>query len=821
MKGNYTLTTELKRIFTHIKQELVKEYPTNKILIEYFLISILRDESSVAYQIIEKVTLSETIDVLHQTLERYLTTININQISNNVLPLFDVVYDEYLQNITKNNQKVDSGLMLIEILKNNNEINKTFRGIGVSCEQIEKSYNEQFSNTEIVQEEKTPKPKKEKKKDNNSLKLIKPLNNSHTPNNDVERYLTNLSRLSEMEQIDNVIGLSKIYNKIFRIFGKKQKNNVVIVGDSGVGKTCIVENIANLIKENQVPKTLQNKILMKLCFNDLLMGSGIRGMLETKFKSIINDAKKDGKYIIFIDDIHTLLEDQNKNGETDIVTLLDGFLSEPNIMFICTTNHKSYNKNISKHSLLKRRLCKVEVEEPKQEDIENIVNYKLKSIEQFHNVKFDDDSIKCAINLSQRYLTDSSTIDNILDVLDETASFVNSQRNENEYLIDLKKELNDIIEQKESINLNTTDVSHIEKYDILTKREITIKTKIHSIEKEEQLNKEILPISTIDIKQVISDKINIAVTDIAENEKDKLKNLNTVLKKTVIGQDKAIDSVCRVVKRQRVGISDPTKPPVLLFAGSTGTGKTFLSKQITKELFGDEKHLVRLDMSEYIDKTSTNKLIGAGSGYVGYENGGVLTEAIKKHKHCVLLLDEIEKANEDVHNVFLQLFDEGRLTDNTGEVVDFRHCIIIMTSNVGAKECDERGNGIGFNQNVDFSNEIINKSLKKVFKPEFINRINDIVYFNKLTDDDYKIIIKNEIEKIVERIKSLGFDVDETITTTDLPSLLFDRIQKMKQYGARPIVRELQKILEDSVTDYIIDNNPNNGFVFSFHNLKV
>ena len=821
MKGDYTLTTELKRIFTHIKQELIKEYPTKEITIEYFLMSILYDESSVAYQIIEKVTLSETIDVLQETMVRFLSA-NTSQIQTTSLPLFDVIYDEYIKNISKDKQKVDSGLLLIEILKNNQEINKTFRGIGISCEQIEKTYSEQFSQDETIKEEKPNKNKKEKKKENNSMRLLKPLNyNSNTPNNDVERYLINLSKQSEMEQIDNVIGHSKTYEKIFRIFAKQKKNNIVIVGDSGVGKTSIIENIANLIKENNVPKTIQNKILMKLNFSDLLMGSGIRGVLESKFKSIISDAKKDGKYIIFIDDIHTLLEEQNKNSETDIATLLDGLLSEPNIMFICATNHKSYNKNIAKHNLLKRRLCKVVIEEPSQNDIKEIVNSKINSLEHYHNVKFENDCIECAINLSQRYLTDSSIIDNVIDVLDESASFVNSKRVENKLLVELQKELNEIIENKESINLNTTDISHIEKYDFLTKKEITIKTKINSIEKEEQSNKQILPVTIYEIKQVISDKINIAVTDLAENEKEKLKNLNELLKKSVIGQDKAIDSVCRVVKRQRIGISDPTKPPVLLFAGSTGTGKTYLSKQITKELFGDEKHLVRLDMSEYIDKTSTNKLIGAGSGYIGYDNGGVLTEAIKKHKHCVLLLDEIEKANEDVHNVFLQLFDEGRLTDNTGEVVDFRHCIIIMTSNVGAKECDERGNGIGFNQNVDFSNEIINKSLKKVFKPEFINRINDIIYFNKLTDEDYKIIIRNEINKIVERIKVLGFNVDETITETSLPKLLFNKIQNMKQYGARPIVRELQKILEDSITDYIIDNNPHKGFVFSFHNLKV
>lgn len=817
MKENYTLTTELKRIFTQIKQDLIKEYPNNKILIEYFLMTILNDESSVAYQIIEKVTLSETIDILRTTLDSFLSS-HSSQIQTSKQTLFDDVYDEYIQNISKNNSKVDSGLLLIEVLKNNVEINKTFRGIGICCEQLEKCYNEQFQiNKE--NKEKEVKQTKEKRSNVDLNRFLKP--STTTSNSEIERHLTNISKLAALEQIDTVIGCEKTYETIFRIFNKQKKNNIVVVGDSGVGKTSLVENIANLIIENKVPLSMRGKVLMKLNFSDLLVGSAMRGMLETKIKAIVNDAKKDGKYIVFIDDIHSLLDEQNKISEIDIASILDNFLSEPNIMFICTTNHKSYNKHISKHNILKRRLVKVVLEEQNSENIKKIVEHKVKGLEKYHNVNISTNVIQSAIDLTLRYITDIAAPDSIIDVLDESAALVNNQRLENPLLIDLQNELHSISNQKQEINLNTTDISQIEKYDNLTKKEITIKTKINAIDKEVNTNKEILNVTTNIVKQVISDKINVPIADLQENDKEKLRKLSNKLKTTVIGQDEAIDSVCRVVKRQRIGVSDPTKPPVLLFAGSTGTGKTFLTKQLTKELFGDEKHLVRLDMSEYIDKTSTNKLIGAGSGYIGYDNGGVLTEAIKKHKHCVLLLDEIEKANEDVHNVFLQLFDEGRLTDNTGEIVDFRHCIIIMTSNVGAKECDERGNGIGFNPNTQFSNEIINKSLRKTFKPEFINRINSIVYFNKLNDNDYKTIINNEIQKIVKRINVLGYDVDETITTTDLPSLLFDKIQTMKQYGARPIVRELQKILEDSITDYIIDNNPEKGFIFSFKDLKV
>lgn len=818
MKGNYTLTTELKRLFNNIKQDLIKEFPNDKILIEYFLMSVLHDESSVAYQILERVTLSETISILQKTLHSFLLA-NTHQLNTEKQPLFDNVYDEYIQEIAKTNENVDSGLLLIKILKNNNEVNKTFRGIGISSEQLEKCYNEQFPKVTKGEEEPI-KSKKEKRISTDFTRLMKPTSTVNI-NNDVEKNLLNINKIAESGHIDCVIGNNTIYEQIFRIFNKQKKNNVVLVGDSGVGKTCIVENIANLIINGNVPLSLKDKVLMKMNFSDLLSGSAIRGMLETKIKAILNDAKKDGRYIIFIDDIHLLLDDHNKVSEVDIASILDSFLSEPNIMFICTTNHKSYNKCISKHNLLKRRLVKVVVNELSSTEIQQIISYKVGLLEDYHNVKFTSECVKSAIALSQRYITDILAPDSIIDVLDESASLINNTRTENIQLKEMRNELNNIVNEKNALNLNTTDVSILEKYDILCKKEISLKSKINVFEKNEQSKKEILEINEDIIKHVISDKINVPITQLAEDDKTKLKNLDEKLKQIVIGQDEAIDNVCRVVKRQRIGISDPTKPPVLLFAGSTGTGKTYLAKQLSKELFGDEKHLVRLDMSEYIDKTSTNKLIGAGSGYVGYENGGVLTEAIKKHKHCVLLLDEIEKANEDVHNVFLQLFDEGRLTDNTGEIVDFRHCIIIMTSNVGAKESDERGNGIGFNQNINFSNEIINKCLKKAFKPEFINRINSIVYFNKLTDNDYRVIITNEINKIVERIKVLGYNVDETITNTKLPQYLLERVKTMRQYGARPIVRELQKILEDSITDYIIDNNPTNGFVFSFSDLKV
>ena len=306
------------------------------------------------------------------------------------------------------------------------------------------------------------------------------------------------------------------------------------------------------------------------------------------------------------------------------------------------------------------------------------------------------------------------------------------------------------------------------------------------------------------------------------DDKEKLKNLNNRIKDIVIGQDEAVETVCKAIKRQRVGISNPDKPVVFLMAGSTGVGKSYLAKIIAKEIFGSEKKLVRLDMAEYADKTSITKLIGTGSGYVGYDNGGILTEAIKKNKHCVLLLDEIEKADEEVHNAFLSTFDEGRLTDNKGVTIDFKNVIVVMTSNVGAREVDERGNGIGFVTNTEeLKKEIIEKELKRKFKPEFINRIDKIVYFNKLTEENIKNIITLEIDKIRKRIENMGYGLEEIAENTELFNTIYSNVIKSKNMGARPIIRELQTHIEDKITDLIIDNNFETGHIFTAEELVV
>lgn len=367
----------------------------------------------------------------------------------------------------------------------------------------------------------------------------------------------------------------------------------------------------------------------------------------------------------------------------------------------------------------------------------------------------------------------------------------------------------------EKEKVNNASYKDYDKYDELTKQEIQYKTQLSIVEKEESFNKIPYEITEDDLRRTISQISNVDINNLSLNDMENIKDLNNKIKLSVIGQDEAVDVVCNAIKKQKIGIANPDKPPVFLFTGSTGTGKTLLARKIAQEVFGDEKNMVRLDMSEYSDKTSVTKLYGTGMGYVGYENGGILTESIKKNKHCVLLLDEIEKANEEVHNVFLQLFDEGRLTDNTGYSVDFKNVIIIMTSNVGAKEVDEKGDGIGFTKNALNNNaDIISKAIKRKFKPEFINRINKIVYFNKLTDENIKNIIKLELKNFETRLINAGYSLEDDFIDDILIEKIFSKIDSNK-YGARSIIRQIETDVEDVITDYILNNNIKKGYKFT------
>lgn len=819
-------TKELTDVIEYINNTLLGEYPTEKITSEYFLLAILNNEDCYAYRTISQIMLTETIDVLRSWCYKHIAAS-----SSMINDGFHVRFDNIMLNVFTvsfakiKNDTVSTNDVLYYLLDENEDIRKTFRLLGVTEEEIKDKISPSEKTDEIsdnnlipvkdindvVVEEKKNVNKTDKKK--SGIKTITVKRSVPSKNDEVEKNLINLNRLASEGKIEEAYENDDVINEIFVNLQKKYKNNVILVGESGCGKTCTVKHMANMLINGKVPKPFLKKQLMQLDFISLVNGTAYRGSFEAKFNSIITDAKKNGNYILFVDDIQSILNEKAKFGEVDIETMLDTILSEKSIQFICTASNKAYNNYIRNNPAFRRRFQKVELGSPDVNKSISIINNIKPKLETYHNVKYNNDIVELCVKLSKRYITDNVLPDSAINVLDKIGAKKTLDEKDSEKVLQLKNKLKMNAIEKEKVN--NASYKDYDKYDELTKQEIQYKTQLSIVEKEETFNKIPYEVTENDLRQTISQISSVDINNLSLNDMENIKDLNNKIKSSVIGQDEAVDAVCNAIKKQKIGIANPDKPPVFLFTGSTGTGKTLLARKIAQEVFGDEKNMVRLDMSEYSDKTSVTKLYGTGMGYVGYENGGILTESIKKNKHCVLLLDEIEKANEEVHNVFLQLFDEGRLTDNTGYSVDFKNVIIIMTSNVGAKEVDEKGDGIGFTKNTLNNNaDIISKAIKRKFKPEFINRINKIVYFNRLTDENIKNIIKLELKNFENRLVNAGYCLADDFIDDTLIENIFLKIDSNK-YGARSIIRQIETDVEDVITDYILNNNIKKGYKFT------
>jgi len=839
-------TNELKQTFDYIQNTILKEYDCDKISTEYFIISVLENEESIGNKVLSKIMLYDSMVEAKVYFYQWLSQ---NAKSFGGTKEYDEIFDKSIKDanllaVGQKSKTINSGHVLLSVINNNGNINRYFRSLGVTANQI---------STQVIEETKVLNEEEKRKNDENFINekpvkhVKKPkkeqdssLSQPHTivigEGNDVivaafqqmaksnnigecERTFVNLNEKAKNKQIDNVYGNEKIYDEIFNVLSKRNKNNVIITGDSGVGKTETVRNIANRIVNGDVPKNFSNKILLEVDINALFANTGMRGAFESKFKAIMNDATQKGNYIFFIDSVHSVIN--SKFNESDVETFIEAVMKEKSIMLICTCSEKGYNKEIGDYPEWERFFEKITLEEPNNEQSLEILKHHAEKLEYFHNVKYDESVFDTCIKFCKRYISERKLPDSAIDILDKAGAKMSLIDTENQNIKVARQKLFEIRAEKEKLKLSSSEKDY-KKLDELVKEEINLQSILDFAIKSHNLEKQPFVITSNEIKETISEKTKIPITDLTIDDKEKLKNLNERVKNIVIGQDEAVDSVCKAIKRQRIGINNPNKPVVFLMAGSTGVGKSYLAKIIAKEVFGDEKKMVRLDMAEYADKTSVNKILGSSPGYIGFDQGGILTEAIKKNKHCVLLLDEIEKANEEVHNTFLSLFDEGRLTDNKGINVDFRNVIVFMTSNIGAKEVDERGNGIGFatiNED-DLKKEIIEKELKRKFKPEFINRIDRIVYFNKLTDDNIKNIIKLEIDKIRKRLNLIGYDIEQNVENTELFNNIYNNVIKKKNMGARPIIRELQVMIEDKITDFVIDNNIEEGHIFTMEELK-
>lgn len=819
-------TNELKKAFEYIQTKLLKVYDCDKIPTEYFILSILENEDTVGNRVLSKIMLHDNIE---QTKMHFYEWLSQNARSFGGSKVYDTMFEKCIKMSSslasqQNSKEINSGHVLMAIFQNNKNISNYFRSLGISWSQIstqvaeETSYieeeeklkkEENFTKSTPVKhthKETTKKTKVEdtdarEKRDTNIITVMAESND--------EKCLVDLSKTAKNGKIAEVICCEKIYEQIFTILSKRNKNNVILTGASGVGKTSIARNLANLIEAKQTPKEFRNKKVFEVDFSNLISGTAMRGAFESRMKNILFEARQNGNYIFIIDSLGTTI----KNEEAE--TFINKIIQDNRIMLVCTCLDKDYSKKIGDYPEWERFFERVEIEEPSFESCKEILKQHASKLEFFHNVKYEDSSIDICIKLSKRYISERHLPDSAIDILDIAGAKASLIEVENDNIRGAKERLASVRKKKEDLKLKGSDCDY-EKIDRLEKEEIELQSILDYALKVNKFEENAYVITPNDIKNCISLKTGIPLSDLSVDDKEKLKTLNNRIKDVVIGQEEAVDSVCKAIKRQRIGINNPNKPVVLLMAGSTGVGKTYLAKTIAKELFGDENKMIRLDMGEYSDSTSVNKIIGASPGYIGYDKTNGLTEQIKKQKYCVLLLDEIEKAHEMVHNTFLNLFDEGRLTDNKGITVDFKNVIIVMTSNVGAREVEERGNGIGFVTNTEeLKQSIIEKELRKKFKPEFINRIDRIVYFNKLKDADLRKIIELEIEKVRKRVVSIGYDIDRSIRDSALFEHIFNKVKEQKNLGARTIMREIQFNIEDKITDLIIDGEIDKNHVFT------
>ena len=824
MDDNFS--SRVKDVITYSKEEAIR-LGHDFIGTEHLLLGILRDGGGKAIKILKSLEID--LDFLKRKIEILSPPNPIMNYEENLRKNLHLTRQAeralkttFLEAKLFQGNSINTAHLLLCILRNENDpTTKLLEKLNINYESVKDLFKELMSETTESYEDPSGSQTFDDESENNDDSIEEnPFTVKSTPNKNkksktpvLDNFGRDLTAFASEGKLDPIIGREKEIERVSQILSRRKKNNPLLIGEPGVGKSAIAEGLALRIVERKVSRLLYNKRVISLDLASVVAGTKYRGQFEERMKAVMNELEKNKDVILFIDEIHTIVGAGGAMGSLDASNMFKPALARGEIQCIGATTLDEYRKYIEKDGALERRFQKIIVEPTSiSETIEILTNIKDR-YEDHHNVKYTDSAIEACVKLTDRYVNDRNLPDKAIDAMDEAGSRVHiTNMDVPEKIINLEKKLEEVREKKNSVVKNQKyeeaarlrdDEKRIEK-ELLTEQE----------EWDNELKKKREIVDEENIIEVISLISGVPITSSKDESHELEVNLEKNLKNSIIGQDKAIKSVVNAIQRNQTGLKDPNKPiGSFIFLGQTGVGKTQLAKCLGFELFKKKDSLIRVDMSEYMEKFSISRLIGAPPGYVGYEEGGQLSERVRRQPYSIILLDEIEKAHPDVFNMLLQVLDDGFLTDSVGRKVDFKNTVIIMTSNIGTRKLKDFGNGVGFDTNYmkDSENkntqDVLKKSLSKKFSPEFLNRIDEIVVFNHLSEENIEKIAKIEITKFVERLK----EIDYLIKIDNKAIKFIAKKGYDKEYGARPIKRAIQKHLEDVIAKEIIQNNFKKG----------
>ena len=798
---------------------------------EHLVLGILREKDSLLHLLFQRmnINLNDVKNELEDKVRQDVITeaifgseLVLNEQASNILKL--AVLEARIQHT----QMVDVQHLILAILHDqvNNGAKEVLEGNHMTYEdtltylKTQKSSNakpsDSFGMPDEEEEEEEAISSNGGGKNNATTKTVNGNQKKGTPV--LDNFSTDLTKAAAEGKLDKVVGREKEIQRVTEILCRRKKNNPILIGEPGVGKSAIVEGLAQLIVQHKTSPVLFNKRVVNLDLTAIVAGTKYRGQFEERIRSLINELEKNPDIIVFIDEIHTMIGAGSTPGSMDAANIMKPALARGVIQCIGATTIDEYRKSIEKDGALERRFQKVMVEPTTAEETLTILHNIKDRYELHHHVNYTDEALKACVKLTERYISDRYFPDKAIDALDEVGSRVHLQHAEMpEELVEKQKELEQTIQKKQQAVKN----QDFELAAAYRDRQTNLERQIDELNRQwtSDDNTTRQTITEDEVAEVVSMMAGVPVQRIAEAENIRLRNMGDVLKAQVIAQDNAIEKMVKAIQRNRVGIKDPNHPiGVFMFLGPTGVGKTYLAKKLAEYMFGSDDALIRVDMSEYSESFNTSRLVGAPPGYVGYEEGGQLTEKVRRHPYSIILLDEIEKAHGNIFNMLLQVLDEGRLTDGNGRLVDFRNTVIIMTSNAGTRQLKEFGHGVGFNaggntgislndKDKEYARSIIQKSLSKQFAPEFLNRLDEIITFDQLDLKAIKKIIDIELKGLYKRIESLGYQ----LTVTDSAKEFVATKGYDVQFGARPLKRAIQNYIEDGVCEKLLSGELHEG----------